>query len=155
MTPSGGQLWPRGAAAAIAAAAGGVPILRRATPTTSDPTLTGSGTVNQDPSAQVIPQMSITATFLGGPCLLLFSGDIRDSLTGIFMSVAARQDSVQMDQSVKTEYGGTASIMALTHGVTPSAGSHTFDITWRHSSTSGTLTAIALRRSFCIVEFAA
>lgn len=154
MSQSGGQIWPRGASAAVIAAAAGARLLR-ATPSTSDPTLTGSGTINQSPSAQVMPQMTITDTFSGGLCLLLFSGDIRDNQTGLFMEVAARMDTVQMDQSIKAEYGGTASIMALTHAVVPTAGVHTFDITWRHSTTAGTLTAILLRRSFCIVEFAA
>lgn len=133
----------------------------KATPTGSSATATGPAElITADPGSVVIPQMSITDTFLGGPLLFLFSGDLKTQPASTFLTVAIRQDGVQLAQSVRTEYEysgafNTSRIMAILHSMAgPTPGAHTFDVTWRHSGTaSNQFTANLLRRSFVIVEF--
>lgn len=133
----------------------------RAIPTVSNATATGPGElITADPGSVVIPQMTITDTFLGGPLLFLFSGDLKTQPLNTFLTVAVRKDGVQIEQSVRTEYEyvgafNTSRIMAINQGVAgPTPGVHTFDVTWRHSGTaSNQFTANLLRRSFVIVEF--
>lgn len=131
----------------------------RATPTTSDAIATGAA-IDDNPGTAVIPEMTITDTFTGGQLLFLFSGALRVQSSGTFLSVALRADGVQVEQSVRTEIDTTGAsnldrIMALTQGLAgPTPGAHTYDITWRHSGITGTnLTALALKRSFVIMEF--
>ena len=112
---------------------------------TSSPS-TSSGTL------ALIPEMTRTLTTSGGPVLVFFSGVFEGSASGQFIQVEMFIDTADygFGSGWTVSASGHRSAVSLLFPITPSSGSHTFEVKW--ASFGGTAIAYSAWRSLSVLE---